>query len=479
MSTSPETLPWTALRLSDPPVPWEDLRTLAESAAASAEVRARLKAMYHDALDRRYSEGESAWTDLTDLAVPAVFAMAAERLDAEGRRDAAEFLIRALFDAGEADDDILLEVIEQAAGALGPAVLEPAVELLREFGSNMECWFHLMSLLPLAKEAEPPLRDAIVSVCRGLVDQMQDEIETYPPVATPAHVLAELGDKESLPLLKTIYAHSGSLDLKESIDQLEGIPSFYDHEATEPWEEPVEEWLPRHVEEVRSYLEEDDEYEVGDDEVDPEEAYAGAMEHVERFLSSSAYDELPRWCLRHADFVTDMFAHHLALSVGSALETVTADAVEEVLLKWFPLKVGAERETFMAAPRIIAAFLRWLQETGVVEDAEVLAEKVTDCGPELLRRSQDPGYWGMAKTITMLASEHGIDPGDAAAVKAFWNSRAAGPAPFGPELAPADEEADDEYPPLAPPIHREARKVGRNDPCPCGSGKKYKKCCGR
>jgi len=21
--------------------------------------------------------------------------------------------------------------------------------------------------------------------------------------------------------------------------------------------------------------------------------------------------------------------------------------------------------------------------------------------------------------------------------------------------------------------------VGRNDPCPCGSGKKFKKCCGR
>jgi hypothetical protein len=26
---------------------------------------------------------------------------------------------------------------------------------------------------------------------------------------------------------------------------------------------------------------------------------------------------------------------------------------------------------------------------------------------------------------------------------------------------------------------REAPKVGRNDPCPCGSGKKYKKCCGQ
>jgi SEC-C motif-containing protein len=24
-----------------------------------------------------------------------------------------------------------------------------------------------------------------------------------------------------------------------------------------------------------------------------------------------------------------------------------------------------------------------------------------------------------------------------------------------------------------------AEKVGRNDPCPCGSGLKYKKCCGK
>jgi SEC-C motif-containing protein len=27
-------------------------------------------------------------------------------------------------------------------------------------------------------------------------------------------------------------------------------------------------------------------------------------------------------------------------------------------------------------------------------------------------------------------------------------------------------------------VRRDLPKVGRNDPCPCGSGKKYKKCCG-
>lgn len=29
-----------------------------------------------------------------------------------------------------------------------------------------------------------------------------------------------------------------------------------------------------------------------------------------------------------------------------------------------------------------------------------------------------------------------------------------------------------------PPMRRAGPKVGRNDPCPCGSGKKYKQCCG-
>lgn len=35
-----------------------------------------------------------------------------------------------------------------------------------------------------------------------------------------------------------------------------------------------------------------------------------------------------------------------------------------------------------------------------------------------------------------------------------------------------------ELPPVAVPVVRDSPKVGRNHPCPCGSGKKYKKCCG-
>ncbi len=40
-------------------------------------------------------------------------------------------------------------------------------------------------------------------------------------------------------------------------------------------------------------------------------------------------------------------------------------------------------------------------------------------------------------------------------------------------------EETGEMPERGKPIVREDPKIGRNDPCPCGSGKKYKKCCGQ
>jgi preprotein translocase subunit SecA len=46
-----------------------------------------------------------------------------------------------------------------------------------------------------------------------------------------------------------------------------------------------------------------------------------------------------------------------------------------------------------------------------------------------------------------------------------------------PSVAPALPEREMRAEAL-PPVRRDGQKVGRNDPCPCGSGKKYKKCCG-
>jgi preprotein translocase subunit SecA len=47
-----------------------------------------------------------------------------------------------------------------------------------------------------------------------------------------------------------------------------------------------------------------------------------------------------------------------------------------------------------------------------------------------------------------------------------------------PAAAPARQAAPAPTQPVAPFV-REDRKVGRNEPCPCGSGLKYKQCHGR
>ena len=50
------------------------------------------------------------------------------------------------------------------------------------------------------------------------------------------------------------------------------------------------------------------------------------------------------------------------------------------------------------------------------------------------------------------------------------------PEPPAAEAAAAEPSNPDDH---VEPIRNLAQKVGRNDPCPCGSGKKFKNCCGR
>jgi hypothetical protein len=50
------------------------------------------------------------------------------------------------------------------------------------------------------------------------------------------------------------------------------------------------------------------------------------------------------------------------------------------------------------------------------------------------------------------------------------------PAAFGGGAAPRPARAGGDD--VVKTVRREEPKVGRNDPCPCGSGKKYKKCHG-
>ena len=66
---------------------------------------------------------------------------------------------------------------------------------------------------------------------------------------------------------------------------------------------------------------------------------------------------------------------------------------------------------------------------------------------------------------------------EAAAVALFWNSLTCGDNELVSTVADLyDLTTELRY--KVDTVRREAPKVGRNDPCPCGSGKKFKQCHG-
>ena len=76
-------------------------------------------------------------------------------------------------------------------------------------------------------------------------------------------------------------------------------------------------------------------------------------------------------------------------------------------------------------------------------------------------------FENMLSTLSKSAKSTGPDSGGTAGFDRF-----------SAPSAPAPQVDESSAPKVAVPVVREAPKVGRNDPCPCGSGKKYKKCCG-
>lgn len=105
-------------------------------------------------------------------------------------------------------------------------------------------------------------------------------------------------------------------------------------------------------------------------------------------------------------------------------DEVSARTFAKVMTEDMP-RLAMPDEARPHAPEVIASFLEWLRDAGRVGEGSEWASRIRILGASYLERLK-PGGGVKGATIRKPA---GVSP------------------------------------------------VGRNDPCPCGSGKKYKKCC--
>jgi hypothetical protein len=133
--------------------------------------------------------------------------------------------------------------------------------------------------------------------------------------------------------------------------------------------------------------------------------------------------------------------------------------VEDCCLYTLPRKISAGESYFKAVAPVLSAFFDFLGEKGLLSNAADLARRVREIDGEIVENASNPRNWGMAKSLVMAAIDAGVDITSEKEMNNFirmYNLQM-----FG-ELGS---------------IVSMGSKVGRNDPCPCGSGKEYKKCC--
>lgn len=119
--------------------------------------------------------------------------------------------------------------------------------------------------------------------------------------------------------------------------------------------------------------------------------------------------------------------------LGKAPRQLHGDELQTIICQMLPRHFGKKDPLAAAVPEVLRAYFDHLQETGILSHHYELKQAVESSAELFL------------------------------AVVASGNAHAQG-------SATADKGK--------PFVHR-ASKTGRNDPCPCGSGKKLKKCCGK
>jgi hypothetical protein len=143
-------------------------------------------------------------------------------------------------------------------------------------------------------------------------------------------------------------------------------------------------------------------------------SFGASEDWAGEFAESTPFSFLPDGVKEQAPAVCAAFLVH------SGQETEAA--ARRVLLEELPA-LDLEPAARAAVPEILGSFLEWLQDTGRLADGRSLARFVGALGPAYRERCSPKG--GLR----------------------------------------------------TPPVVKKTPDIGRNDPCPCGSGRKYKKCC--
>jgi hypothetical protein len=332
-------LPWEVLKHTEGGIPWPALETFADALAADESVFGGLTNLFDEFMAEPYER-----PTYEGLYVPAIFAMAAPRITGALRERAAEFFVPALMEAEENEDDVLIEMLEAACGALGPSVLPAVLRFMPPTFRPWEVTLGLWALTTLAaKTDDPALRTRTIAMCLKALQRAEQGRVEITDVDQAAWTLAVLGHKEARPLIQRLYGETECPDLNDALEMMDG--QWQSDEPLEAWELPLRTVLQRNWECLREWYAEpeqaDDTDEIDDDLPDEEDddedlGNQRAAELSNRFADSEAFAALPEGLQENAAFVAHCLVEYAWNYEGTRPENLNERTLREVLVELFP-----------------------------------------------------------------------------------------------------------------------------------------------
>jgi len=209
---------------------------------------------------------------------------------------------------------------------------------------------------------------------------------------------------------------------------------------------------------------------IADDEVDHDAEQAYYERANDAFSKSNEAQQVVE---RHGDL---RWSHTLLgfgiNHLGEIVDEMTLGSVEEFVLDYVPRKVSTVADSAASIVCELTMFWEYLDRVYRLPEARSVVEWLKSDGlvARLKASMSDPSNFGMAKSFFMLGKQAGYDMTSEAELAQFVTAYNRSLPSNQLRPLPSNQLA-------AAPIVREQR-VGRNAPCPCGSGKKFKKCCG-
>jgi uncharacterized protein YchJ len=157
------------------------------------------------------------------------------------------------------------------------------------------------------------------------------------------------------------------------------------------------------------------------------------------YLNSGSFRKKTAVEKGNVEYIAKSILDYIFFEEKKELRELHENHIRDFMLTYTPHKLNLSADASQAAPDILDDFIAFLETNGHIKNGEQLRAAVKVHKREFLKLMPKPKTTAKAKKTSTQ--------------KKAKSKKA------------SEQEID--------------IKVGRNDPCPCGSGKKYKKCCGQ